>query len=148
MEITSKNLRRGMNRIFDRYLLRRQRDELLRDSAKLTDEERRTIEAASSVWQLDDTFTSRRLGYDGAHEFYQANSAIHTIDDIRTPTLLFHASDDPVVDDDVFTKRDWTTDGPLYPALAIAGGHTGFLDRNGNRWHERATVRFFDAMIS
>ncbi|GAA5508580.1 YheT family hydrolase [Novipirellula caenicola] len=147
METTSMNLRNGLNRIFDRYLLKKQREELLRESAELTDDERRAIQEASSVWELDDQFTAKHLGYDGAKDFYRQNSAIYVLDKIKTPTLLFHASDDPVVDEAVFTDRQWTTSGPLYPALAASGGHTGFLDRQGKRWHERATVRFFDAML-
>ncbi|WP_442505575.1 YheT family hydrolase [Novipirellula sp. SH528] len=147
METTSTNLRSGLNRLFDRYLLKKQRDELLREGAQLTDDERKSIKNASSVWQLDDQFTAKHLGFDGAKEFYRENSAIYVLDKIQTPTLLFHASDDPVVDEAVFTNRDWITDGPLYPALAASGGHTGFLDRQGKRWHERASIRFFDAML-
>ena len=147
METTSINLQSGLNRIFDRYLLKKQCEELLRESAELTDEERKAIQNASSVWELDDQFTAKHLGYAGAKEFYRDNSAIYVLDKIRTPTLLFHAADDPVVDETVFTDREWSTEGPLYPALAASGGHTGFLDRQGKRWHERATIRFFDAML-
>lgn len=146
METTSKNLRLGMNQLFDRYLLHRQRDELLRERAELTREERKAIESAGSVWELDDRFTAPRLGYAGAVDFYQANSAIHVLDKIRTPTLLLHAADDPVVDVNVFTDRDWVASGPLFPALAASGGHTGFLGRDGRRWHEHASIGFFDAM--
>ncbi|NND95746.1 MAG: alpha/beta fold hydrolase [Pirellulaceae bacterium] len=147
MEITSKNLRCGFNKLFDRYLLRQQRKEVLRDCADITDEQRDAIENAGSVWELDDKFTAPHLGYDGAKDFYQANSAIYVLDQIRTPTLLLHAADDPVVDVDVFTSRDWLPDGPLFPGLAESGGHTGFLDRDGKRWHERASVRFLDSML-
>ncbi|QDV47463.1 putative hydrolase [Stieleria neptunia] len=143
MKITSQNLRRGWNRVFDRYLLKRQKQELLRPNAELNEEEREAIKNASSVWELDDKFTSRRLGYDGAEAFYRDNSAIDVLDQICTPTLLFHAADDPVVDEDVFTKRDWNPEGPLFAAFAHSGGHTGFIDREGRRWHERNAVRFF-----
>ncbi|QDT07045.1 putative hydrolase [Rubripirellula lacrimiformis] len=146
MEVTSRNLRCGLNRMFDRYLLKKQRDELLREGAELSNDERAAIKKAGSVWELDDTFTAPHLGYEEAQQFYRENSAIYVLDKIRTQTLLFHASDDPVVDDEVFTGREWSAGGPLYPALAESGGHTGFLDRNGARWHERACVRFFDCM--
>lgn len=146
METTSRNLRRGLNRIFDRYLLRKKREELLRECAELSSQERQAIRNANSVWEMDQTFTAPHLGYESVTDFYRDNSAIHVLGDIQTPTLLFHAFDDPVVDSNVFTDRDWQRDGPLYPALVASGGHTGFLSRDGRRWHERATVRFFDAM--
>lgn len=146
MAVTSRNLQSGMNRVFDRYLLSKQREELLRESAKLTDEEKEIVANVESVWDLDDRFTAIRLGHSGAEEFYQANSAIHTIDQISTPTLLLHAKDDPVVDANVFNGVDWDSNSNLFPAMVDSGGHTGFLDVNGNRWHERAAVAFLDAM--
>jgi predicted alpha/beta-fold hydrolase len=89
--------------------------------------------------------TWRRLpARDNAANYYQQNSACYWLDDICTPTLLIHAADDPVVDIEVFLPRDWTNKRPLYAALAESGGHTGFLDRDGNRWHEECAVRFFD----
>ncbi len=143
MEITSRNLRNGWNRIFDKYLLKKQRDEVLRPSADLSGEERKAVKKASTVWEFDDKFTARRFGFAGAEEYYQANSAIHVLDNIRTPTLLLHAMDDPVVDHQVFSQREWTGEGPLFAALAESGGHTGFLDEDGNRWHEQCAVAFF-----
>lgn len=144
MEVTSRNLRSGWNRVFDQYLLRKQRAEVLRPNVKLSDEQLEAAKNASSVWELDDQFTAKLFDFDGAEEYYRANSAIHVLDDIRTRTLLIHAEDDPVVDDDVFHQRQWTDEGPLFAALASSGGHTGFLDQNGKRWHEACTVRFFD----
>jgi len=146
MQMTSQNLRRGANRVFDRYLLWRQRKELLRDKAELTEDERQAIESAGSVWELDDRFTAPHLDYAGAEDFYRDNSAIHVLGKITTPTLLLHALDDPVVDADVFTAFDWQPSGPLYPALADSGGHTGFLGSDSRRWNERASIRFLDTM--
>ncbi len=147
METTSRNLQRGLNRVFDGYLLRQKRQELLRDRAELTSAERRIIRNAKTVWELDEQFTAPHLNYPSITDFYRDNSAIHVLDQVQTPTLLFHAFDDPVVDSNVFTDREWRRGGPLYPALVASGGHTGFLSRDGLRWHERATVRFFDTRL-
>lgn len=137
-----------MNQVFDRYLLAKQQEEVLRDSAELTDDEKQVVANVESVWELDDRFTAVRLGYSGAEEFYQKTSAIHTIEQITTPTLLLHAEDDPVVDAAVFNGIDWDSNPNLFPAMVSSGGHTGFLDANGKRWHEQAAVAFFDAMAN
>lgn len=97
MELTSKNLKTGINRFADRYLLVKQRSELLRDNGELSAEGRQAVNDATSVWELDDQFTAKRLGYENAEAFYHDNSAIHTIDQIRRPTLPLHAKDHPVV---------------------------------------------------
>lgn len=143
MAITSRNLQTGLNRLFDRYLLYRQKAEIIRERVSLSDEERDRLREAKTVWQLDDQFTSKRFGYQGAEEFYRDNSSIHVLDQIATPTLLIHAEDDPVVDEAVFGQWDWQPKGPLYPALLSSGGHTGFLSSRGTRWHEQAAIAFF-----
>lgn len=147
MEVTSQNLRTGSNRLFDRYLLKKQRDELLRENADIDDQERETIRNVRSVWELDDQFTAKRFGLSGASEYYAKNSAAGVLEQIRTPTLLMHAKDDPVVDDDVFDDHPWREGGPLYPAMVQSGGHTGFYAKDGSRWHETATVNFFDWVL-
>ncbi|KLU06013.1 Hydrolase, alpha/beta fold family functionally coupled to Phosphoribulokinase [Rhodopirellula islandica] len=145
MSITSRNLQTGSNRVFDQYLLNKQRDELLRSSAKLTEKERGTLESVSSVWELDDEFTAPRFGYEGAEAYYADNSAIDSLQRIRTPTLLLHAKDDPVVVPDVFEGIEWENNVALHPILCDSGGHTGFLDRNRQRWHESAAIAFFES---
>ena len=147
METTSQQLRTGINRVFDKYLLKKQRDELLRDNADIDDEERNVIRSVRSVWELDDQFTGPRLGYDGAKEFYRENSAIETLDGVGVPTLVIHADDDPVVDPDVLSDRQWADGGPLFPAMTPRGGHTGFYAADGSRWHKNTAVRFFDHIL-
>ncbi|CAD73805.1 MAG TPA: amino acid ABC transporter [Rhodopirellula baltica] len=147
MEVTSKNLRTGSNYAFDQYLLNKQRDELLRSSAELTDEERSTLKSVSSVWELDDQFTAPRFGYDGAKDYYAENSAVDSMQSIRTPTLLLHAKDDPVVVPEVFEGIEWEKNDALYPMLCESGGHTGFFDQSRRRWHESATIAFFDSVL-
>ena len=143
MEQTSRQLRSGLNRIFDRYLLHRQREELLRDNADISDEERETIRNVRSVWDLDDSFTAPRFGFDSADEYYARNSAVHVLEGIRKPTVLIHSNDDPVVDPKVFDQFEFEPGGPLFPARINSGGHTGFYARDGSRWHEGAGVSFF-----
>ena len=142
MNLTSNNLRTGQNRVFDRYLLARQKEELLRENAELTDTERKVVAACESVWDLDDRFTAVRFEYAGAEDFYADNSAINSMDRIAVPTLCLHADDDPVVDADVFAGVNWTGNKSLYPALSESGGHSGFFDSTGKRWHEQAAVAF------
>jgi len=148
MELTSRNLRNGVNQFADRYLLKKQQSELLRDGAELTREERRSVSNAKSVWELDDRFTAKRFGYDNAETYYFENSAIRNLDQVRQPVLLLHAEDDPVVDPKVFAEYDWDGNSSLHPILAGSGGHTGFLYRDGTRWHETSAKIFLDKVFN
>lgn len=132
LKMTSRKLGQGWNKPFDRFLLHRQHDELLRPGSEASDKEREVIRSTCNIWELDDRFTSPHFGYAGVEDYYEAASAIDVLDQIRTPTLFFHALDDPVVDDSVFAQRQWQADGPLFPALAHSGGHAGFLEWGGH----------------
>ena len=142
LQSTSTNLRSGANRLFDRYLLYKQRQELMRPSAGLDDADRDRVSSASSVWELDDAFTAPRFGYDSATDFYKHNSAGPFVGDITKPTLLIHAQDDPVVTMESFQTQPFNEGGPLFPALLPTGGHTGFYASDGTRWHETVAIDF------
>lgn len=142
MNVTAKELRRGVNRIFDRYLLRRQQTELLRPIAMISESERQTIQRARCVFELDDTFTAPHVGCNDAPTYYEQTSPLDRLNQIDLPTLIIHAFDDPVVPASAYTDRVWDADGPLYPAFQPTGGHAGFLAGDDSRWHEQAALAF------
>lgn len=144
---TSAKLKTGMNRIFERYLLHRQRTELLRSTGEVTGEERQAIQSANSIWELDDQFTAPRYGYESAEQYYREVSTLSALPAISTPTLLIHAADDPIVNKTAFERFSWAENRSLYPVLCESGGHIGFLAADGSRWHETTAVRFFDSLI-
>ena len=144
LAITSRSLHEWRNRPFERYLLHQKRNELLREAADLTERERQTLRGVRTIWDLDDQVSAPHLGYDGAEAFYAEVSAIERMDQIRTPTLMIHALDDPVVDPQVFEGRDWQSGNELFPVMLPTGGHTGFIQSDGTRWHEAAAVAMFE----
>lgn len=62
LQETSRRLQQFENRAYEVYLLRKMREEVLRETANLSDEERRRVEEAGSIYEIDDTFTAPRLG--------------------------------------------------------------------------------------
>ncbi len=147
LAVTSRSLNEWRNRPFEKYLLHKKRSELLREAADLEDGERQTLREVTTIWDLDDRVSAPHLGYDGAEEFYAAVSSIDRMDQIRTPTLMIHAMDDPVVDPKVFEGRDWQSGNELYPVMLPTGGHTGFYQADGTRWHEAAAVAMFEQNV-
>ncbi len=75
---------------------------------------------------FDEFVTARLHGFLGADDYYQRSSSIHFLRDIRVPTLLLHAVNDP------FTSR-MAIPGPgdLSPSVTLelsgSGGHVGFV---------------------
>jgi predicted alpha/beta-fold hydrolase len=136
------SLMRWRNFAYHRYILTHLKRTCTGAGAHLTEAERKAILGASSLWQLDESFTAPRLGCESAAQFYEANSSGRFLDGIRTETLLIHAQDDPFVPAAPYLERDWSRLPKLTPLLPQSGGHLGFHDPLG-LWHLRQIERFF-----
>ena len=78
----------------------------------------------SDLMELDDRFTAPLSGYDGALDYYHANSSGRWLDQVTTPTFILAAADDPVVPAAMFQVA-------ASPCVKIHltdhGGHVGFF---------------------
>ena len=136
------SLMRWRNYLYHRYILTHLKRNCTAQGARLSEDERKTILGASSLWQFDDSFTAPRHGYAGAEDFYGTNSSQHFLGGIGVPTLLIHAQDDPFVPADPYLRRSWSGESNLTPLLPKSGGHLGFHDLSGV-WHLRQIETFF-----
>jgi len=88
-----------------------------------------------TLYEFDDHFTAPVCGFGTAERYYRACSAEQFVPDIRIPTLILAARDDPLIAFEPFERlrlpqavRLVATDG---------GGHIGFIARRGldpDRW--------------
>jgi len=97
--------------------------------------------------QFDERFTAPAHGFAGADDYYYRSSSIRVIDQIRIPTLIIHAEDDPFIP--FASLRDpGVVNNPLVLLLACAqGGHVGFIspgreDEEDRFWAENRVVEF------
>lgn len=133
------------NRVYQAYLVRRLKREASEGAAQLSSAERVALRTARSVYEFDDGFVAPRNGWSGAPEYYARNAALSFLPEIRTPTLLVHALDDPWIPAEAYLRFAWRENPSLLPALASGGGHVGFHAR-GSRlpWHDRCLARFLE----
>ncbi len=133
------------NRLYHRHLLRHMKAESLAPAAELTAQERAAITAAADIIEFDDRFVAPRNGFADAADYYARNSAEPFLPDIRVPTLIVHAGDDPWIPPHAYRRVAWDRYPHLHPVLPRRGGHVGFHAR-GTRlpWHDRVIAAFFD----
>jgi predicted alpha/beta-fold hydrolase len=132
------------NRVYHRHLLRSLKEQTLGPGAGLTSAERRAVEAARDLFEFDDHFVAPRNGWSGAPEYYAVNSSEQFLSEIRVPTLLIHARNDPWIPGEVYQGFPWSRSPRLLPLLPDGGGHVGFHG-GGSRaaWHDRCIEAFF-----
>ncbi len=107
------------------------------------------VRRAQTLQEFDETFTGPSNGYLGALDYYQRCSSGPRLKEVRRPTLLLNAEDDPMIP------------GASLPASSVAanltvlrtprGGHVGFLTGQlwaPRFWAERQAVRFLSAQLT
>lgn len=135
---------RPRNRIYQRYLLARMKDEARATRGGLDGRIAAAVAAARNIVQYDDTVVAPRFGFASAADYYARCSSGPLLGGIRVPTLIVHARDDPWIPPDALAAAARARHAPVRIALAGGGGHVGFHGR-GTRtpWHDALIAAFF-----
>ncbi len=101
------------------------------------------LDTITNLLEFDDHFTGPLHGFAGALDYYQRCSSIHSLADIRVPTLVLNAQNDPFLSADCYPKGDYPTVVLEYPSR---GGHVGFarFAGNGLYWSEMRALAFME----
>jgi predicted alpha/beta-fold hydrolase len=130
----ARNLDRGLARLYSRGLTRM----LLRgldQRACLGALARPLPDTPRRLWDFDDWITAPLSGFESAEAYYTTSSSAPLLHQIRLPTLIVTAADDPLIPVEMFRHH------AMSPAISLHltenGGHVGFLGRRGldpDRW--------------
>ncbi|HYC64542.1 MAG TPA: alpha/beta fold hydrolase [Reyranellaceae bacterium] len=145
---TCRHMMKSRNALYHRYLLAHLKAEATGEGAALTDEERANIRNARSLWDYDAGFIAPRHGFASAEEYYEICSPMNYLAEIRVPTLVLAAKDDPWVPAEFYSDFDWTMNPALVPLLAEGGGHVGFHGEGKQPWSDIAVGRFLQKACS
>ena len=128
---------------FMRSLHRRikQKEKLFPDLFDATD-----IRLIRTIREFDERYTATDGGYKNADDYYARASSLPLIQDIRIPTLIVHAQDDPFIPFDSLQHPSITANPNVVLLAPEHGGHLGFVaaDTNGEDrfWCENRVVEF------
>ncbi|MSP52910.1 MAG: hydrolase [Gammaproteobacteria bacterium] len=79
-----------------------------------------------SFWTFDEHVTAPLHGFKSAVDYYKHASCIHYLPTIRTPTLIIHAKDDPMMAPDIIPTETQISQS-VQLEITQYGGHLGFL---------------------
>ncbi len=133
----SRRILERRNTVYHRHLLTGMRAEALAAEG-LSDDERRILGEVRSIVEFDDRIVAPRNGFAGAEDYYARCHARRFLPEIRVPTLVLHALDDPWIPAEAYTSFDWSSAPALVAGLPPGGGHVGFHAQGGRvPWHDR-----------
>jgi hypothetical protein len=106
----------------------------------------RDLRRIRTIRDFDERYTVAHGGYSSVDEYYERASSLPAIRHIRTPALIIHAQDDPLVPFDPFRDPSLTENPYLIFLSPEHGGHVGFVgadtDGEDRFWVENRLVEF------
>ena len=138
-------LDRGMNRLlYTAHFLRTLKAKIRAKSALYT--ERVDVPAAlrAGTFRLYDRLvTAPIFGFADEEDYWSRSSSGPYLREIRRPTLLINAVNDPFVPPETLPRAEVERSPWLEAAFPAEGGHAGFLEGGvGPSWAERRAVEF------
>jgi uncharacterized protein len=134
------------NRIYEIKFLLSLRRSFLRKATLFPERyQRAKLSYFNSIRDFDDRITAHYEGFAGADDYYHRASASRVVDQIRVPTLVIHAQDDPFIRLLPDTRAKLSANPAVNLVETQHGGHCAFLaDPVGydGRWAERVAVEF------
>ena len=131
-------LRHGVRRAYDRYLLRLLCSAWLRAGGKLPARRPR------SLFEFDDLITAPHSGFRNAEDYYAQSSSGPRMSGISTPVRILAAADDPMVP--VRSIRKFPRSKSVELCVTATGGHLGFIGRRkevpDRRWMDHLILRW------
>ncbi len=94
--------------------------------------------------QFDDRYTAPIHGFESAADYWEKSSCKPVLKDIRVPSLLVNAENDPFLPRECFPYQAARDNPNLTLEVPKSGGHVGFIELNRRQgyWMERRVVEF------
>ena len=134
-----RRLQKRDNRLYERRFLKNMRRRLF-STGRYT---RAELEAARTIYEIDDKITAPSFGFEGADHYYATQSAQGFLDRIRVPTLLITSKDDTFIPFEMYEHPAIESNPFLRLIAPEHGGHLGFLSKRGARfWLDEVAIEF------
>lgn len=145
LAFTADHMLRRRNWLYHNYILTDLKKETLGPGGELSDEERAVVRSARSVREYDERFISPRYGFRGADDYYGLCAPLAYMPEVRVPTLVLAACDDPWIPAAYYRNFNWSDNPSLLSVMAEGGGHLGFHAADSDRpWCDTVLEKFLE----
>ena len=149
---SARFLERGFSRAYMSRLVNGLRRKTLLKLKRYPDlVDRKALESARTLEQFDNAVTAPVHGFRDAAEYWKASSSSGYLAQIRRPTLLINARDDPFLPESALPEGVVAQSRFLRAEFTKAGGHVGFLSGNWPGrpvpWAQVRAVNFFQEQL-
>ncbi len=141
---------KASNRIYARRFVSRLKDRIRRKSVLSPETySAEFLDSVRTIWEFDDRYTAPLFGFGNAANYYATQSAINYVSQIRTPTLMVAAQDDPLVPFEIYNHPAIRSNPHIAVLAPRHGGHIGFLSRKRPRfWLDQVILQWLQGLAA
>lgn len=123
-------LERPANRFYQSHFLSKLKERVRRKAALFPGlYDLTSLERLRGMRGFDHHYTAPEFGFASAEDYYARVGASHVLHQIRVPTVILTAQDDPIIPFHSFTAEAIRTNPAIRLVAPRHGGHCGFLQR-------------------
>lgn len=101
-----------------------------------------------NLYDFDEYYVAPRSNYKGAMDYYACCSSMHVVENIKTPTFIQFAMDDPIIKHDSLDDKDLMNNVRIIKTKY--GSHIGYVGFNlfkDLRWLDQRICEWVDELI-
>ncbi len=132
LDITAKRINQGFSKRYQKHLLEPLKKTLLKkyktfDMERIINKSREDIKNIKTIEEFDELYTAPINGFGTAQNYYNKCSAKQFLKDIKIPTLIIHALDDPFMTPAILPTKEELSKH-ITMSISEHGGHVGFVN--------------------
>ena len=151
LEASSEKLRRGFSKVYTKMFLESLTQKVQAKKEKLTKFgiDPSKVYSLRSLPEFDDHYTAPLHGFKDAKDYYKKSSSKFFIKDIKVPTLIVNAKNDPFLAGECFPYKEVEKNPLVTLEVPENGGHVGFLQlsKTGILWSEQRAYHFLKSLF-
>ncbi len=151
LSVAAHRVDHGFGRLYGQVFLRTLKAKALTKAARfpgLVDPKR--VRSLRSFAQFDEHVTAPIHGFAGARDYWMRSSSLPWLPEVRRPTLLVSACDDPFLPSEYLPRGPVTRSSCLEAEFTAYGGHVGFVEGSrpwaSSYWVDRRATAFLDGI--
>lgn len=95
-----------------------------------------------TILDFDTIYTSKAHGFKNAIDYYEKNSSLYFLPNIKTPTLIINALNDSFLSPECYPVKEAKQNPNVYLEMPKFGGHVGFISKGNVYYNEKRALEF------
>ena len=137
------------NKIYEKRFLRSLKQKVKEKAKRFPEIDTKYLSRIHKLKAFDDYYTAPLHGFKDAIDYYRSCSALYVLDNVRIPTLIINALNDPFLPSSCYPYELLKKHSYVHLETPERGGHVGFCCQNGDQyyWSENRTMEFINSTL-